>query len=85
MFDKNEMMDDEYGFYIRDMAKEVPITADRIDKYVGFISHYVYTRNKIIKKYEAEGKDTTHLIYERDNALYILGLGEKPESYWKNN
>ena len=39
---------------------------------------YVNTRNRVIKKYEAEGKDTTNLVADRDYALYVLGLGEKP-------
>lgn len=78
-FDIEEMMDDEYGFYVYREAKEMPMTADRIDKLISFISNYVNTRNRVIKKYEAEGKDTTNLVADRDYALYVLGLGERPE------
>ena len=78
MFDKEYMMEDEHGFYLRQMAREVPITIDRADKFVSFIADYISTRNKIIKKYEAEGKDVTNLVVDRDYALYVLGLGEKP-------
>lgn len=79
MFDKEYMMDDEHGFYLRQEAGEVPMTINRIDRLVSFISDYVNTRNKIIKKYEAEGKDTENLVADRDYALYVLGLGEKPK------
>lgn len=79
MFDKEYMMDDEHGFYLRQEAREVPMTINRIDRLVSFISDYVDTRNKIIKKYEAEGKDTENLVADRDYALYVLGLGEKPK------
>lgn len=78
-FDKKEMMEDEHGFYLRQMAREVPITIDRADKLVSFITDYINTRNRVIKKYEAEGKDTTNLVADRDYALYVLGLGEKPK------
>lgn len=76
MLDKDAMMEDEYGFYVFNEAKEMPLTASRVDKYISFISHYVHTRNKAIKKYEAEGKDTYNLIRERDYALKALGLIE---------
>lgn len=85
MFDKEEMMNDEYGFYVRDMAKEVPITIDRVQKYLDFIMDYICRQNKIIKKFEADGKDVTSYVYDRDKALYALGLGEKPEPYWRKN
>ena len=78
MFDKEEMMNDEYGFYLRQEAREVPMTIDRADKLVSFIADYINTRNRVIKKYEADGKDTTNLVADRDYALYVLGLGEKP-------
>lgn len=79
MFDKEYMMEDEHGFYLRQEAREVPMSVDRMDRLVSFVSDYVNTRNRIIKKYEAEGKDTTNLVADRDYALYVLGLGEKPE------
>lgn len=82
-FDKEEMMNDEHGFYLYRAAKELPMTLDRMDKLVLFVSNYVNARNRVIKKYEAEGKDTTNLISDRDYALYVLGLGEKPEKYTK--
>ena len=72
------MMEDEHGFYIRQSAREIPMTIDRADKLVSFIADYINTRNKIIKKYEVEGKDTSNLVADRDYALYVLGLGEKP-------
>ena len=78
MFDKEYMMEDEHGFYLRQEAREVPMTIDRADKLVSFVADYVNTRNKVIKQYEAVGKDTTHLVADRDYALYVLGLGEKP-------
>lgn len=78
MFDKEYMMEDKHGLYLRQAAREMPITIDRADKFVSFISDYINTRNRIIKKYEAEGKDTTNLVADRDYALYVLGLGEKP-------
>ena len=78
MFDKEYMMEDKHGLYLRQTAREMPITIDRADKFVLFISDYINTRNRIIKKYEAEGKDTTNLVADRDYALYVLGLGEKP-------
>lgn len=78
MFDKEYMMEDEHGFYLRQEAREVPMTIDRVDKLVSFVADYVNTRNKVIKQYEATGKDTTHLVADRDYALYVLGLGEKP-------
>jgi hypothetical protein len=78
MFDKEYMMEDEYGFYLRQMAREMPMNIDRTDRLVSFISDYINTRNRIIKKYEAEGKDATNLVADRDYALYVLGLGEKP-------
>ena len=78
MFDKEYMMEDEHGFYLRQEAREVPMTIDRADKLVSFVADYVNTRNKVIKQYEAAGKDTTHLVADRDYALYVLGLGEKP-------
>ena len=77
MFDKEYMMEDEHGFYLIQEAREIPMTIDRMDKLVSFVSDYVNTRNRIIKKYEAEGKDTTNLLADRDYALYVLGLGEK--------
>lgn len=79
MFDKEYMMEDEHGFYLRQEARKVPMTIDRTDKLVSFIADYINTRNRVIKKYEAEGKDTTNLVADRDYALYVLGLGEKPE------
>ena len=78
MFDKEYMMEDEHGFYLRQEAREVPMTIDRADKLVSFIADYINTRNKVIKKYEADDKDTTNLVADRDYALYVLGLGEKP-------
>lgn len=78
VFDKEEMMNDEHGFYLRQMAREVPMTIDRIDDFVSFISEYIRVRNIAIKTYKVEGKDTTNLIADRDYALYVLGLGEKP-------
>lgn len=78
MFDKEYMMEDEHGFYLRQEAREVPMTIDRADKLVSFVADYVNTRNKVIKQYEVVGKDTTHLVADRDYALYVLGLGEKP-------
>lgn len=78
MFDKEYMMEDEHGFYLRQMAREMPMSIDKADRLVSFISDYINTRNRIIKKYEAEGKDTTNLVADRDYALYVLGLGEKP-------
>lgn len=78
MFDKEYLMEDEHGFYLRQEAREVPMTIDRADKLVSFIADYINTRNKIIKKYEAEGKDAANLVADRDYALYVLGLGEKP-------
>ncbi len=83
MFDKEYIIDDEFGFHLRRMAREVPMTIDRIDMFVSFISDYINTRNQVIKKYEAEGKDTTNLVLDRDYALYVLGLREKPERYVK--
>lgn len=82
-FDKKEMMNDECGFYLYRKAKELPITLDRVDRLVSFVSNYVHTHNKVIKKYEAEGRDATNLIADRDYALYILGIEEKPEKYAK--
>lgn len=76
-FDKEEMMNDE--FYLHYAAREIPITINRVDKLTSFIVDYIKTRNRVIKKYEAEGKDTTNLIADRDYALYVLGLEEKPE------
>lgn len=79
MFDKEYMMEDEHGFYIYRETRKIPITINRVDELLQFVSDYVNTRNKVIKKYETEGKDTTNLIADRDYALYLLGLGEKPE------
>lgn len=81
--DKEEMMKDEYGFYLRQMAIKIPITVDGINEIILFIVDYINTRNKVIKKYEAEGKNTEHLIADRDYALYVLGLGEKPNKQSK--
>lgn len=78
MLDKKEMMEDGHGFYLRQKAREVPMSIDRADKLVSFIVDYIGTRNRVIKKYEAEGKDTANLVADRDYALYVLGLGEKP-------
>lgn len=83
MFDKEEMMNDEHGFYLYRQAKEAPMTLERMDKFISFISDYVHTRNRVIKKYEAEGKDTASLVADRDYALYVLGLGEKPNRQTK--
>lgn len=83
LLDKEEMMKDEHGFYLRKMAREVPVTIDRNDKFISFIVDYIITRNKVIKKYEAEGKNIEHLIADRDYALYVLGLGEKPNKQAK--
>lgn len=82
MFNKEYMIDDYYGTYVYKNAKEIPITLDRIDKYINFISNYIHKHNKVIKSYEEDGKDTEHLVYERDYALYVLGLGEEPKRYW---
>lgn len=82
MFDKKYMMNDEYGRYVRDSAKEVPITLDRMNKCIDFISDYIRKHNIIIERYEEEDKDTKHLVYERDYALFVLGLDEEPERYW---
>lgn len=73
------MTEDKNGLYLRQIAREVPLTIDRVDRLITFICDYVSTRNKVIEKYEAEGKDITNLIADRDYALYLLGLGEKPE------
>ena len=78
-FDKEEMMDDNNGFYLYKIAQEVPISADRIRRYIGYIVEDINKQNKVIKKYEEQGKDTTNLVAYRDYALYVLGLGEKPE------
>lgn len=85
MFNKEDMMENGSFLYIAKSAKEVPITIGRLEDYIMFISSYVDKYNKSIKKYEVDKKDATHLIYERDYALYILGLGEKPEPYWKES
>ena len=85
MFDKKEMMNDEYGLYVHDMAKQMPITINRVQDYLNFITSYIHRQNKIIKILEADGKDVTSYVYDRDNALYTLGLCEKPEPYWRNN
>lgn len=82
MFDKKYMMNDEYGRYVRDSAKEVPVTLDRMNKCIDFICDYVRKHNAIIERYEEEKKDTKHLVYERDYALYVLGLDKEPERYW---
>ena len=71
------MMNDE--FYLRYAAREIPITVNMVDNLTSFIIDYINTRNRVIKKYEAEGKDTTNLIDDRDYALYVLGLGERPK------
>ena len=76
-FDKEEMMNDE--FYLRYAAREIPITVNMVDNLTSFIIDYINTRNRVIKKYETEGKDATNLIADRDYALYVLGLREKPE------
>lgn len=81
-FDKEIMMDDYYGTYVYKCAKEIPMSVERLDKCISFISNYIHNRNNIIKRYEEEGKDTKHLVYERDYALYVLGLGEEPKRYW---
>lgn len=78
MFDKEYMMEDEHGFYLRRMVREIPMTIDRADRIVSFIADYINTRNRVIKKYKADGKDTANLVADRDYALYVLGLGEKP-------
>lgn len=78
IFNKEDMMKDEYGFYLRQMAREIPMTIDRVDKLVTFVANYIHTRNRVIKKYEANGKNTEDLVADRDYALYILGLGERP-------
>lgn len=81
-FDKEEMMNDEYGFYVRDEARKIPISVNGFDRLITFVSDYVHKQNKIIKKYEEEGKDTNNLVAERDYALYVLGLIEKkPKRY----
>ena len=82
-FDKEEMMNDEYGFYLYKMAQEVPMSADRIRRYIGYITTDINKQNKVIKKYEEQGKDTTNLVADRDYALYVLGLGEKPNRRFK--
>lgn len=81
-FNKKEMMNDEHGFCIVHAARKVPITLDRMSMCIDFISHYVHKQNIIIKKYEEEGKDTKYVVYERDRALYVLGLDEEPKRYW---
>ena len=85
MFNKEEMMNDEYGLYVHEMAKQVPITINRVQDYLNFITSYIHRQNKIIKKLEADDKDVTSYVYDRDNALYVLGLGEKPEPYWRKS
>lgn len=82
MFDKEYMMKDEYGTYVYKSAKEVPISIERVDKCIGFISNYIHRHNIIIQRYEEEGRNTKHLVYERDYALYVLGLGKEPKRYW---
>ena len=78
-FDK----DNHFDLYAK--AKEVPITVDRITKYIGFISNYVSEQDTIIKHLESRGKDTTANEYKRDKALYVLGLGDDPKPYWIEN
>ena len=82
MFNKDYMMDDYYGTYVYKNAKEIPITLDRIDKCVHFISNYIREYNEIIKRCEEDEKDAKHFVYKRDYALYVLGLGEEPKRYW---
>ena len=83
MFDKEEMMEDEHGFYLYRIAQEVPVTSDRLRKYIGYITEDINKKNKVIKKYEEQGRDTTNLVLDRDYALYVLGLGEKPNRRFK--
>lgn len=85
MFDKNYMMEDEYSLYLTRCAEDVPVTPNRLNEYIRFISSYVRKQNKIIKHYEAEGKDTTHAVYEKDLALSALGLIEKPVPCWRDH
>ena len=82
MFNKEHMGDPMYVFR---EAKKVPWSYDRIEQYIRFISGEIATQNNIIKKFESEGKDTTHLVYTRDRALNALGLCEAPEPYWKKS
>lgn len=83
MSEEEKIIYDEHGFHYYHEAKMVPITFDRIDKLLQFVTDYIRIRDRIIKKYEAEGKDTTNLVADRDYALYVLGLGEKPKRYGK--
>lgn len=83
MFNKRYMIEDKKEFHIYQDAKEVPLTLNRVDEFISFISNYAYTRNKLIEKYKEQGKDTTSLELDRDYALYVLGLGEKPEKFAK--
>lgn len=66
-------------------AKEVPLTFDRIEDLIYFVANYARRQEQLIENFERRGKDITHLIYERDMALYALGLGDKPKPYWINN
>ena len=77
--------DKENQFELYAKAKEVPLTVDRINEYINFISSYISEQSSIIEHLESQGKDTTVHEYKLGKALYVLGLGEKPEPYWKKN
>ena len=68
--------------YLLALAEEVPLSLERVREYVNFICGYVVKQNKLIKHCRENGKDTEYLIYDRDRAMYVLGLGEKPVPPW---
>lgn len=63
-------------------AKNVALTPQRIDDYITFICGFVERQNTIIKHLKSEGKSAAYQIYDRDRAMYVLGLGDKPTPPW---
>lgn len=74
--------DKECYFDLYAKAKTVPLTIERVNEYIVFISNYINEQRTIINHLESQGKDTTAYEYKVNKALYALGLGEKPKPYW---
>ena len=85
MFDKDFMLSGKASkMYVKNAARQkmqedMLYITDGMERMVTYIAFQVYMLNEIIRRYEAENKDTAFLVFERDYALFVLGLGDMPK------
>ena len=80
--EKNANNEIENNFQMYKDARNIALTPQRIDDYITFICGFIERQNTIIKHLKSEDKSAAYQIYDRDRAMYVLGLGEKPTPPW---